>query len=439
MNYEDAISYIEQLNTRGIALGLERITALLEILGNPQDTLRVIHVAGTNGKGSVCALIDSALRQAGMRVGRYISPALYAYLERFQINGAYMSEEAFAQILARVREACDNMEEKGLELPTVFEVETAVAFLYFQAAGCDYVLLEVGMGGRLDSTNVIMRPILSVITSISMDHTGMLGNTLGEIAAEKAGIIKESCPVVLAWQKPEAMNVLLAKCRDCHTVPVIADTLYLYDTQWGLSGQRFCYKTWQNLSIRLLGEYQLMNAITALEALWVLQEHDLRLTDDTIRQGLEQASWPGRFEIIGEKPLFIVDGAHNPAGAQALADTIQRLHNSKAVNDTGSVWLLMGVFRDKAYEEIGRIMSQCGNRLITFQPPGERGLESEVLAEAMKPYYTKIEMKQTAEDAVQYVMHHASAEDIIISFGSLSTIKAVQDAVKAWEGERNGK
>ncbi|MBQ6853511.1 MAG: bifunctional folylpolyglutamate synthase/dihydrofolate synthase, partial [Peptococcaceae bacterium] len=161
MNYEDAISYIEQLNTRGIALGLERITALLELLGNPQDTLRVIHVAGTNGKGSVCAFIDSALRQAGMRVGRYISPALYAYLERFQINGAYMSEEEFAQILARVREACDNMEEKGLELPTVFEVETAVAFLYFQAAKCDYVLLEVGMGGRLDSTNVIMRPVLS--------------------------------------------------------------------------------------------------------------------------------------------------------------------------------------------------------------------------------------------------------------------------------------
>ena len=211
MNYEEAISYIEQLNTRGIALGLERITALLELLGNPQDTLRVIHVAGTNGKGSVCAFIDSALRQAGMRVGRYISPALYAYLERFQINGAYMPEEEFAQLLARVREACDNMEEKGLELPTVFEVETAVAFLYFQAAGCDYVLLEVGMGGRLDSTNVIMRPVLSVITSISMDHTGMLGNTLGEIAAEKAGIIKESCPVVLAWQKPEAMNVLLAK------------------------------------------------------------------------------------------------------------------------------------------------------------------------------------------------------------------------------------
>ncbi|MBO5140622.1 MAG: bifunctional folylpolyglutamate synthase/dihydrofolate synthase, partial [Peptococcaceae bacterium] len=204
-------------------------------------------------------------------------------------------------------------------------------------------------------------------------------------------------------------------------------------------GQRFCYKTWQNLSIRLLGEYQLMNAITALEALWVLQEHDSRLTDDTIRQGLEQASWPGRFEIIGEKPLFIVDGAHNPAGAQALADAIQHLHSSKAISDTGSVWLLMGVFRDKAYEEIGRIMSQCGNQLITFQPPGERGLESEVLAEAMKPYYTKIEMKQTAEDAVQYVMQHASAEDIIISFGSLSTIKAVQDAVKAWEGERNGK
>lgn len=437
MDYREAMQYIEQLNTRGIALGLERITALLNLLGNPQEDLRCIHVAGTNGKGSVCAFIDSALQRAGFRVGRYSSPTLYAYLERFQINGTYMQQEEFASILTQVRCACDEMARRNLEQPTVFEVETAAAFLYFRQQQCDYVLLEVGMGGRLDSTNVISHPVLSVITSISLDHTGMLGNTLAEIAQEKAGIIKEACPVVLAWQKPEAMNVLLEKCRACHTAPVIADTLQLYDTKWSFTGQVFSYKTWKNLSITLLGAYQLVNAIIALEALWVLQEREAKLTDDTILRGLACAKWPGRFEMILDAPLFIVDGAHNPAGAQSLADTIQHLKAESQENADREVWLLMAVFRDKEYETIGRIMSRCGTRLITFQPPGERGLESTVLAEAMKPYYTEIISKQTAEDAVAYVLQHAAPKDMIISFGSLSTIQAVQNAVKAWEVQRN--
>ena len=211
MDYQEAMAYIEQLNKKGISLGLERMEALLQYLDNPQNDLRIIHVAGTNGKGSVCAFIESALQQAGLRIGRYISPSVYDYLERFQINGAYMDTQTFSILLSDVQVACAQMEQHGLELPTAFEVETAIAFLYFKQVKCDYVLLEVGMGGRLDSTNVITHPVLSVITSISMDHTGMLGNTLGEIAAEKAGIIKESCPLVLAWQKPEAMNVLLEK------------------------------------------------------------------------------------------------------------------------------------------------------------------------------------------------------------------------------------
>ena len=437
MDYREAMQYIEQLNTRGIALGLERITALLNLLGNPQEDLRCIHVAGTNGKGSVCAFIDSALQRAGFRVGRYSSPTLYAYLERFQINGTYMQQEDFASILAQVRCACDELARRNLEQPTVFEVETAAAFLYFRQQQCDYVLLEVGMGGRLDSTNVISHPVLSIITSVSMDHTGVLGHTLGEIAAEKAGIIKPGCAVVLAPQEPEAMAVLLDKCNTCGVVPRAADLTCLHQKNWDIKGQTFSYKTWKNVFIPLAGTYQQINAAVALEALHILQQQEAALTDAVILEGLACAEWPGRFETILDAPLFIVDGAHNPAGAQGLADTIQYLKAGNRENTDRDVWLLMAVFRDKEYETIGRIMSRCGTRLITFQPPGERGLESTVLAEAMKPYYTEIISKQTAEDAVAYVLQHAAPKDMIISFGSLSTIQAVQNAVKAWEVQRN--
>lgn len=444
MNYAEALDYIEQLNTKGIALGLERITALLYLLGNPQEDVRCIHVAGTNGKGSVCAFIDSALRQAGLRVGRYSSPTLYDYLERFQINGVYMDKQQFAKLLTMVRSACDTMAEQGMELPTVFEAETAVAFLYFKQQKCDYVLLEVGMGGRLDSTNVITHPVLSVITSISMDHMAMLGNTLGEIAAEKAGIIKPGCAAVLAPQDAEAMNELQRQCEVCGVVPIVADESQLVPHSWSLYGQIFSYRAWKDITITLTGQYQLINAITALEALYVLQQKEPALTDAVIRNGMAEAKWPGRFDVICKKPLFIVDGAHNPAGAQTLADTVNRLQkpiqeNAEQQGDAQKkLWLLMGVFRDKAYVEIGSIMSRCSDTLICFQPPGERGLESGALAEAMAPYYDTITVCETAEQAVQYVLSNASAEDMIISFGSLSTIKTVQDAVQAWEVQQHG-
>ena len=266
-----------------------------------------------------------------------------------------------------------------------------------------------------------------------MDHIGFLGSTLSEIASEKAGIIKEACPVVLAWQKPEAMNVLLDKCRDNHIEPVIADPLQLYEPQWSLNGQCFSYKTWQNVMIGLLGQYQQSNAIVALEALWTLQENEPRLTDEAIRQGLANACWSGRFEVILNKPMFIVDGAHNPEGAQALADTIKCIPKEQY----NKCWLLMGVFADKDYKSIGQIMSNYSDILICFKPPGERGLAGNILAGDMQPYYNEIIAVENAETAVQYVLAHAAADDIIISFGSLSTIKAVQDAVKSWEVQHN--
>ena len=286
------------------------------------------------------------------------------------------------------------------------------------------------MGGRLDSTNVINKPVCSVITSIGLDHTGMLGDSLAEIAAEKAGIMKQGCPVVLAPQSPEAMAVLQAKAECCGVVPTVVDVQLLQNSRWSIDGQQFSYGKWNDLTIGLLGTYQMTNAAVALEALQVLQQREDVLTNAAIISGLAQTKWPGRFELIHTNPVVIVDGAHNPAGAQALADTLKQV--KKELPDS-NIQLLMGVFRDKDYIQIGHIMSDYGDTLICFQPPQERGLPAIELAEAMKPYYREIIVKETAEDAVQYALADAAKNNIIVSFGSLSTIKAVQDAVMQWE------
>lgn len=427
MNYEEALQYINQLNSKGIALGLERIEALLDRLGNPQKGQRFIHVAGTNGKGSVCAFLDSALREAGLRVGRYISPTLYDYRERIQINGQYISKQAVASLLTAIQQACVQMERQGLEPPTVFEVETALAFLYFAEQHCDYVLLEVGMGGRLDSTNVITQPVLSVITPISLDHTRMLGDHLAAIAAEKGGIVKPHCPAVLGPQQPEAQAVLTARCQQCGITPLQVDVNQIQKQQWSWQGQRFSYGRWSQLTIGLSGDYQRVNGAIAIEALQLLQKEEPALTDEAIRAGLAKARWPGRFEIIGQAPLFVVDGAHNPAGAQALAQTLQEHFAGKRI------WLLLGVFRDKDYQQIGAILSGCSQTVFCFQPQHERGLEAELLAAAVAPYFQQVQVAESAEQAVQQVLQRADREDVVVSCGSLSTIGAVQRAVQQWE------
>lgn len=427
MNYEEALQYINQLNGKGIALGLKRIEALLDRLGNPQRGQRFVHVAGTNGKGSVCAFLDSALREAGLRVGRYISPTLYDYRERIQINGQYISKQAVASLLTTIQQACVQMERQGLEPPTVFEVETALAFLYFAEQHCDYVLLEVGMGGRLDSTNVITQPVLSVITPISLDHTRMLGDHLAAIAAEKGGIVKPHCPAVLGPQQPEAQAVLTARCQQCGITPLQVDVNQIQKQQWSWQGQRFSYGRWSQLTIGLSGDYQRVNGAIAIEALQLLQKEEPALTDEAIQAGLAKARWPGRFEIIGQAPLFVVDGAHNPAGAQALAQTLQEHFAGKRI------WLLLGVFRDKDYQQIGAILSGCSQTVFCFQPQHERGLEAELLAAAVAPYFQQVQVAESAEQAVQQVLQRADREDVVVSCGSLSTIGAVQRAVQQWE------
>lgn len=427
MNYEESLQYIDQLNRKGVALGLTRIRVLLALLGDPQKEIRCIHVAGTNGKGSVCAMMDCALRGAGLRIGRYISPTLYDYRERIQVNGAYIGCDDVARLLTVVREACAQMARQEQEAPTVFEVETALAFLYFREQHCDYVLLEVGMGGRLDSTNVITQPVLSVITPISLDHTAMLGATLEAIATEKAGVIKKGSPVVIGPQPPEALQVLLARCAALQVQPVVVEANTIKQITWSELGQCFAYGCWPAVQIGLLGDYQCGNAAIALEALQLLQHRESALTDTVILEGLRTAQWPGRFAVICQRPLFIVDGAHNPAGAQALAQTLQQHFAGRRI------LLMMGVFRDKDYKQILQMLCGCSDTLFCFQPKQARGLESAALLEAAKPFYGRVVDAKTAERAVALAMAEATADDVVVSFGSLSTIKMVQEAVAQWE------
>lgn len=446
MTYDETMNWIHQMEQFGINLGLERMEELLNRMGRPERDLKIIHVAGTNGKGSVCTFISAILEAAGYSVGRYISPTLFDYRERIQVNNIYIEKEVLAEGMSMVRRCCESMAADGLEVPTIFEIETAVGFWYFKQKQCDYVVLETGMGGRLDSTNVTRHPVLTVITSISMDHMAQLGNTLKAIASEKAGILKEGTPAVFYPQKEEAMEALMSACEKKHVISKTADweslilkDRELYDTKDRqmsdrkdecLSGeqdtltasQTFDYKNYKNLTIHLAGTYQVNNACLAIEAIDALDLESI--TEATIRKGLESARWPGRFQCLSNEPLIFIDGAHNPEGAESLRESIQTYFpEMKKV-------LVMGVFKDKDYDEILRIMSEVSDTLITFTPENARGLDSSVLAEQARKYFQNTRNGVTAEAALDMAKAMMDSDRMIIIFGSLSTISRFYDILK---------
>ena len=429
MTYEETLAWIQQIGKSGIHLGLERMRELLKRMGHPEEALKIIHVAGTNGKGSVCTMIGAVLEAAGYKVGRYISPTLYDYRERIQVNGEFIEKEALAEGMTRIRHIYDGMAGEGQELPTVFEAETALGFWYFKQKACDYVILETGMGGRLDSTNVIGHPVLTVLTSISMDHMAQLGDTLEKIAFEKAGILKEGVPAAVYPQKKEAMTVIESVCREknVQVLPVDMEKLIVGERQISEAGnifelqQTFDYKDYKNLNINLGGIYQVKNACLAIEALEGLGL-DLPL-EPLIRQGLSSARWPGRFECLSRRPLIFIDGAHNAEGAESLRETVKTWFPDKRCI------LVMGVFADKDYVSILKRMAPLSDTLISFTPENDRGLESSRLADAAEGIYANVLDGDTAEGAMNLAGAWAGAEDIIIIFGSLSTISAICDII----------
>lgn len=426
MNYEEAREFISKVSARGIEPGLAAITNLLAELGNPQDQLKFIHVAGTNGKGSVLAYVSSVLQESGYRVGRYISPTLFSYRERIQINGAYIEREAFARLVTRVAGAMDRMERLGLGAPTVFEAETAVSFLYFLEQGCDIVLLEVGMGGRLDATNVIRTPVLTVLASISMDHMAFLGNTLGEIAYQKAGIFKPGVPAVSAHQQPEAEAVIRAAAQETGCTCEFVDPGQLSGVTYGLEEQQFTYGAFREVTIRLAGVHQVENAALALLCVSKLRSLGYAIPDRAVYNGLRMTQWRGRFTVVHRDPVVVLDGAHNPDAAQRLRDAVETYFADRRK------YFIFGVFSDKEYDKIIRITAGLAEHIITVQTPDNpRALPAEELAEAVRSVNPSVEAAASVGDAVEKGFALAGKEDVILVFGSLSFLGEALRAVEA--------
>ena len=418
------MSYMEEVSKYGSVLGLENTKELMKRLDNPQDKLEFVHVAGTNGKGSTCTYIASILKKAGYSVGRYVSPTVFDYLERIQIGGDWILPEDFVRQLRKVKYAIDTMVEDGLAHPTAFEIETAVAFLEFVEKDCDLVVLEVGLGGRLDATNVISTTICAVITSIGMDHMAILGDTIEQIAREKAGIIKPGVPVVSQEQKQEVIKIIQQVCHEKNAPlkvvnqgDTIKATLSLDKTVFSYLNELFVDT--MELETSMLGLHQIKNAMTAVETACILKQKGFCIHREHVIHGISQANWEGRFSVVHKHPYIIVDGAHNEDAAIALQESTTLYFKEKPLIR------IIGIFKDKEYEKILANTVRCEDTVITVRPNSERGLDSDKLAMCANKYCDKVIIGENVEQALKIAMELANEEDVILVYGSLSFLHEV--------------
>lgn len=424
MNYKEARVYLDEVSKYGSVLGLESMRELLHRLGDPQNELKFIHISGTNGKGSVLAYLSTILSGAGYRTGRYISPTLFSYRERIQVDGEYIEKESLACHVTAIAAAAEDMQKAGLPSPTVFEIETALAFLYFKEKRCDIVTLEVGCGGLLDATNVITTTLMEVIASISMDHTDLLGDTLAKIAAQKAGIIKPDTMVVSAQQKSEAAQVIEDTCKEQHCTLQMVDESKISNVHYGAEGQTFSYKTWENVAISLAGSYQIKNAALALEGVEALRKLGYALSDQQVREGLLHTAWRGRFTTLRRDPTVIIDGAHNPAAALELKESLERYFPGK------TLYFVMGMFKDKDYAQVIDLTAPLARHIITVETPGNpRAMPARELAEVVGKVNPSVEWADSVAHGVEKALAMAGKEDAVIVFGSLSFLGEAADAV----------
>ena len=469
MDWNEAIALLHGANWKHTKIGLERMRDFMHALGDPQEKLRYVHIAGTNGKGSACVMTQSILTAAGFRTGLYISPHLDQFNERLSIDGQMISDADLRRLAGRVRAAAETLGEE----PTDFEMITAMAFCWFEEQHCELVVLEVGMGGRLDATNVISSPEVCAIMHIGLDHTEFLGDTVEQVAAEKAGILKPGADCVLYHQLPGVMDVVqqrfaevnsdAADTTDAAASPLNADTAdsrcvsgaagttdssfdIAHSNHAGAStksaaarlvitdptaftarartidGQVFDYRNRPNLRIHLLGNYQMENAMAVLDIIDCLQRRGWGISEDAIRAGLAQATWPGRFEVLSREPLLIVDGAHNPNGVEALVDTIRAYFPDQKIN------FVLGVMKDKDYHTMLRLIAPYAARFITELPDAHRALRPEQLKSEIRAYFDgPVETADSVTAAVQRAMEIAEGtEAIAICFGSLYQVAEIR-------------
>ncbi|MDO4565987.1 MAG: folylpolyglutamate synthase/dihydrofolate synthase family protein [Oscillospiraceae bacterium] len=390
MTEKEAIAYIENYTWSATRLGLERTRELLSRLGDPQKSLKFVHVAGSNGKGSTCAMLASVLKKAGYRIGLYVSPHITSFCERIQVNGEHISGEELAAATERVKAAADLMSDH----PSQFELSTAIALTYFKEKLCDIVVLEVGMGGALDSTNAIDAPEVAVITNIGLEHTEYLGDTLAEIASAKAGIIKPGCGAVCYELKGEALEVIRAVCKEKGVELSLADSSEIEPLGRDMMGQDFRWRG-LNLFLPLLGAHQLKNTAVALAAVEALRKRGWEISDAALRTGLALVSWPARFEVLSTEPLFILDGAHNPQCVEALVANIKSLlPNQKLV-------FILGVLEDKDYGAMIDMVSPLAERFLCLTPKSPRALSAERLAEYINERGIKADAFESAGEALR--------------------------------------
>lgn len=440
----DPIAYINTPRWQASRLGLERIHELLERLGRPQDRLKFVHVAGTNGKGSICAYLASILGAAGHRTGMFTSPYIERFEERIRVDGVMISPDELRDVTLAVREHAEAMAEETGDHPTEFELMTAVALEHFARCGCDIVVLEVGLGGRLDSTNVIDAPEACVIARIGLDHTALLGNTLAAIAGEKAGIIKEGSAVVSWPLEPEAMAVIEHAAAEHGCELRVPDFAQLEEgaIRWEDGASPFrpvSYREWTDLRTGILGSYQPQNATVALEAVDVLRGRGWRIPDEAVRAGVARTRWPGRFEIVegGSLPdgfAIVVDGGHNPQGARALADSLAEVFPGR------KPVFVIGVLEDKDYPRMLEDVLPLGSAFVCVTPDNPRALPAHKLARAIR--WTGQDLlgcsacvnpvvARDFEDAIRRARELADPDGLICAFGSLYSVAALKEAVRA--------
>lgn len=391
MNYKETLEYIHNISWTFCKPGLERTSELCSSLGNPQKKLKFIHVAGTNGKGSFCSMLASILKKAGYKTGLYTSPYITKFNERMAINGKPISNKELIEITQMVKECADKMKDK----PTEFELVTAIALCYFAKNKCDYVVLECGLGGRLDSTNIIDTPVLSVITGISLDHTSILGDTVEKIAKEKAGIIKEGVPVLWCGEDKRAGEIIKEVAKNKHAPLYFPSHDEVIVKKSTFEETILDYKNFRNVKIKLLGTYQPINCANVLEAVLVLMQNGLDISLESILGGLEMTKWHARFERINEEPLVIFDGAHNPEGISASVNSIKNYFG------TSKGFVLTGVMADKDYTYMASKIAEVATQAFCITPDNPRALDAEKYAEIFMSLGVEAKAFKTVKEATE--------------------------------------
>lgn len=415
MNYQEALNYINGTRWMGSKPGLSRTEELLERLGRPQDRLKFVHIAGTNGKGSCAAMLASILRAAGYKTGLYTSPYLFRFNERMQLNGRPIGDETLAELVTEIQPRADAMADH----PTEFELMTAAALLWYAREDCEIVVLEVGLGGRLDATNVIPAPEAAVIMNIGLDHTEILGDTVEKIAAEKAGIFKPGCDAVAYQQGESVLAVLRQKARETGCALHVADFSQLRPEFDSLEGQSFLYRD-EPYALSLLGDHQLRNAAVVLETVEVLRRRGWRLSREAVEHGLYAVNWPARFERVSEGPPFVVDGGHNPQCAESVrANLLRYFPEMRRV-------LLVGVLADKDYPALFEILNEAADAWVCVTPDSERALPAEKLKEHLSRFGKPAVACASIPEGVETARELAGEDGMACAVGSLYMAGAVR-------------